>query len=725
MLFIRNIFLSLSLFFLFTVAFTQVTNLNQIVAQMPETSVETYEALIEKYTSDFEHLSDNRRAYELQKVITLAEQSAEPKTQIYFYMLAGAMYYGERSFNKSDSIYEATLKQALDEQLYPEAGLICIKLGNLNQSVHKSSQALKFYQQALLYFEKLHKNAFILRIRYLVGDLYYKVKDYTNCIANLQEIVRSSPDSLNKRGYISTFNTIGLAYSEMKNYSKAIRFFEKSMQAARTYKDTVWIGIAARGIGNSYKMEGNYTKALSFYFQDLDIALSRKFWDEALTVSLSIAEVYEYTKQSNQAQDYYEKAIEFQKNVHNAELNYTFHKQLARYYQKTGRHELATQSLFWADSLSKLLFDQSQIIREIRLKSSFELEKKESEYRLLLAESRERQQQIIFVTVIGGLVLTSLLLTYIVREKIRTNQLLHSQKLNLEYKNEELAAVSEELSASNEELQASNETQLILMDNLHQRNQEIEFLNKDLERQVQARTIELEATVSNLTQQNQDIQQFTYIVSHNLRAPVARILGLLHLMETDTDEDTTSSDHELVALLHKAAHEMDITISDLTSILSIKNNVDHYKEKIDTARLVSYTVDLFNDQIENTHAKIDSRVEVPEIITIRSYMESILYHLISNALKYRSPDRIPWVSIHISSTEEENILSVEDNGIGFDLEDAELYKIFGLYQRLHTHVKGKGYGLFLVKTQVEVLQGWVVVKSKENVGTRFEIHLPK
>ncbi len=114
--------------------------------------------------------------------------------------------------------------------------------------------------------------------------------------------------------------------------------------------------------------------------------------------------------------------------------------------------------------------------------------------------------------------------------------------------------------------------------------------------------------------------------------------------------------------------------------------------------------------------------EANKIKFIQPYLHSILYNLISNAIKYRSPDRLPIIKLTSSRSNKQTIcLKVEDNGLGMDL-NIHGKNIFGLYKRFHLHKEGKGLGLYLVKTQMEMLGGKIEIESIPDKGTIFYLH---
>lgn len=298
----------------------------------------------------------------------------------------------------------------------------------------------------------------------------------------------------------------------------------------------------------------------------------------------------------------------------------------------------------------------------------------------------------------------------------RTNEL-HEKTQEVEAQNEELKQQQEELVAINQQLEEQrNYIEKQVNETLSQ--------NKGLEIVVRERTHQLEKLVKDLIKQNHDLEQFSYIISHNVRAPIARIQGLVNIYNRQQMDDPFNKD--LLCYIEQSSKQVDDVIADLTQIISIRNNVDSVIEPIDLSEMCTIIMRGLKDDIERTGAKIYIDFEeVPSIQSVKPYVQSIFYNLISNALKYRSYERSLEIRIKSFKQFKYHRLELIDNGLGMDVSPNDQYKVFGLYQRLHTHVEGKGMGLYLVKTQIEALKGKVELESKLNIGSTFKLYFPK
>ncbi len=229
---------------------------------------------------------------------------------------------------------------------------------------------------------------------------------------------------------------------------------------------------------------------------------------------------------------------------------------------------------------------------------------------------------------------------------------------------------------------------------------------------------ERELMIQELLKSNADLKQFSFITSHNLRAPLSNIVGILNIIEYD---QLDKYNRNMLEMLSKSVGQLGQTINDLSKILIIKNNVNVVIDDIDLNQMFNQVNSVFLNTLNDVCADVELNFNVSHIPFSATYFESILVNLISNAIKYRSPDRN--LSIKISTYEEPdgNIsLEFSDNGIGIDLKRHK-NKLFGLYQRFHDHTEGHGLGLFIIKSQIVALGSKIDLQSEVDIGTTFTI----
>jgi len=241
---------------------------------------------------------------------------------------------------------------------------------------------------------------------------------------------------------------------------------------------------------------------------------------------------------------------------------------------------------------------------------------------------------------------------------------------------------------------------------------------KESELQIIRLNNNLKAHTEELVEANKGLEQFSFIVSHNLRSPVANIIGLADLIGNKEYPEDVKNDF-LKELLDNV-QRLDIVISDLNTILQVKVEMDAKKEPVILNNLVNAIKISIQNLIEKEEVQITTSFDVPAIHTVQSYLHSIFYNLIANSIKYRKPGVTPQIEIKSETKQGAVVITFEDNGLGIDLvKKGE--QVFGLYRRFHNHIEGKGMGLFLVKTQVELLGGRISIESEVNAGTKFTI----
>jgi signal transduction histidine kinase len=266
--------------------------------------------------------------------------------------------------------------------------------------------------------------------------------------------------------------------------------------------------------------------------------------------------------------------------------------------------------------------------------------------------------------------------------------------------NEELAATTEELAAANEEIRAAHE-------------------------EVLASNEELAESNDQLLRTNADLDNFIYTASHDLKAPISNIEALLTaLLRTLPPESLASGKvPDITSRMQISVDRFKKTIANLTEVVKLQKENSGEAVTVNLAEVIDEVrLDLEN-QILATQARLV--IDVKGCPTIRfsvKNLRSVVYNLLSNALKYSSPDRPLEVNIHCNTTLNYHMLTITDNGLG--METGRLSQLFTMFKRFHDHVEGSGIGLYMVKKMVENAGGKIEVESQVGVGSTFRVYFP-
>ncbi|WP_159086023.1 PAS domain S-box protein [Flavobacterium faecale] len=231
---------------------------------------------------------------------------------------------------------------------------------------------------------------------------------------------------------------------------------------------------------------------------------------------------------------------------------------------------------------------------------------------------------------------------------------------------------------------------------------------------------ELHNSFDLVTEQNKRLLNFSYIVSHNLRSHTSNIISLTDLIQT---ADSEKEIQEYVCLLQNVSNALNETLENLNEVVNIQSNLGLVIENIKPNEYIANAIEILSDKIKLKGVAIQT--SIGDNISLRynpAYFESILYNLISNAIRYSHPDRVPEISIDVVEEDNTTVLTVTDNGIGIDLEK-QGDKMFGMYKKFTNNPESKGIGLFITKNQIEAMGGRITVESKPNIGTTFKIYI--
>lgn len=253
---------------------------------------------------------------------------------------------------------------------------------------------------------------------------------------------------------------------------------------------------------------------------------------------------------------------------------------------------------------------------------------------------------------------------------------------------------------------------------LEKSNEYVLKLNRELEERVKERT-------KNLTRINNDLDNFIYTASHDLKAPISNIEGLMNTFYDPMSEELKNNEElsAIKTMIDDSIERFKTTLLDLTEVAKLENEDITDRSKIffhDMLEEVKFNI---KDLIHALEAEIaEDFTQVPSIEFSRKNLRSIIYNLISNAVKYKSPERKPSIKVFTYLMDSYIVFSVQDNGLGIKEEDK--LKVFNMFKRLHVHVEGTGIGMSIVKRIVENVGGRIEVESQVGKGSTFKILFP-
>jgi PAS domain S-box-containing protein len=227
---------------------------------------------------------------------------------------------------------------------------------------------------------------------------------------------------------------------------------------------------------------------------------------------------------------------------------------------------------------------------------------------------------------------------------------------------------------------------------------------------------------NDLKERTRQLEDFCFIVSHNLRAPLSNLLLLSSMIQESRNFDDVKL---LSEKLSKPVHVLNEIFNELVESLQVKQDIHIEKETLRFDECFTRTMDVISSGVTDPMIEINRDFsELPQIIYPKKYLLSYLHNLLSNSIKYRQAGKKLVVNIKSFQNHEGTFLSVEDNGSGIDME-ANGNKLFGLRKTFHGNADAKGFGLFITKTQVEAMGGGITASSETGKGSLFVIQFTK
>jgi signal transduction histidine kinase len=219
-------------------------------------------------------------------------------------------------------------------------------------------------------------------------------------------------------------------------------------------------------------------------------------------------------------------------------------------------------------------------------------------------------------------------------------------------------------------------------------------------------------------QQNARLQNFAYIISHNIRSHSANLTALVGFLQAAPEAERSM----FIDMLKTSTDKLAETIVNLNEIVTTAHTGAQAKEPRALRQEVERTLAALNVLVLGSGLRV--ALNIPEDTTVQvvpAYLDSILLNLFSNAIKYRSTTAPPQLTVGCHLEDDYTVLTIHDNGLGIDLVRNQS-KLFGMYKTFHDNEDARGLGLFITKNQVEAMNGKIEVESEVGVGSTFKVY---
>ncbi len=524
-----------------------------------------------------------------------------------------------------------------------------------------------------------------------LGELYQTQNRYQKALSAAKESLMLRRQARNVSGEISSLNEIALIFRNLDQYDSALRYYELAEKRTVAIKDEVNLARIYLGKSEIHRQQGEYDLALTEALQARDIKEKTGNINLSHDINLELAKIYLVKDDLEKSELFAWKVLSGSENSKDLQIDQEAYQTLATVYEREGRYEEALGA-FQQYARHRANLDNSEAARMIeRLEARLEIENKEKENVLLLAEKRadqaiiDRQRlQNILLTVA---VLTAgffLVMLYMVNTRRRkTNAKLREKNLHIAQQREEIKLQNDQIAQQNEKLR--------------KRNEKLAALNNEKD------------TLMN-------------ILAHDLKAPFNRIHGIGHLMEMS---ELTDDQKTYVKLLFGASENGLNLIRDLLEVSAQQEEKSLNICEVDLKETLEGKVETFKSDAGSKD--ITLKLKADNGITFATdapYLGRVLDNLISNAIKFSEPGSV--VTLDGGMDGDKVYLSIADQGPGFTEEDKKLlYRKFSrLSARPTAGESSNGLGLAIVKLLVETLDGEIELKTTPGNGSTFILWFP-
>jgi len=588
--------------------------------------------------------------------------------------------YGNERLGKYQNalrIYDRIL--TMEKEKVPEkvwVNTVC-QTSSIYQALGNYEKAYDFQMKALHLYEASKDTTGMGRSNYIIGTIFYYQKQYKQALEQYEKALYICKETKIQHLVYSCLGALGSTHEELGNLEESLHYNSKALQLAKDINYDSGIAYSLDNIGTGYLLSGNCPMAKKHILESIKLKSQLNDNWGILGSKFSLVKVYDQCEEQGSVLPLLLDVLKMSKNLRSKSRELEVYERLSEFYDKKNpiiAYEYTKKFIALKDTVlnEKTLEEMGQS------KQQYELVKKEHEINMLKAENKilnvSKENQRLYVMLYIGSVLLFLVAI-----------IWFFSRLNMQRR-------------VNEMLESKN-------DLLNLKNEEIRVKNKQLEHS------------------NEDLAQFAYVASHDLKEPLRMIHSYTTLLERRYNDKLDESGKEFMHFVVDAVDRMKILLDDLLDYSrSGKQELPDTLVSVgDAMAIVGMNL---QKQIEDHNGSLIVRDEnLPEILAHKSQLMQLLQNLVSNGLKFRG-ERDPVVIVDCVKKNNQFVFTVKDNGIGISKNNQE--KVFEMFRRLHTREEyaGTGIGLATCKKIVSNMGGDIWVESVEGEGSTFFFAVP-
>ena len=661
---------------------------------------------------------DTKRMREAQSFIRDAGALTDPKMprqQLAVELAQARAYLSEKASETADRYYNKLLAQSEEakEVDYQILALIGLSENASHQNEFKISLNYAESAKKLLGDDKVRRGEYLVATVYnQLSQIYLKQQEYDTMLSCSEKVLQISAKAGFVEKEINALKNIAIFHASKTDYKKAMQFFLDSMDKSKSINYRYHTGQCLINIATIYANLYNHEDAISRYQMVLENYSDIISKNTRIVIYNNLGNIYYLSDQLTQATNYFEKANNLAQQRNYNEMIILSLANLSRAYIGNGKIELAEKKAKEAEVLMENQGDiNGRQINLLNLGNIYYLQGDLNKAMLFTSkgitaasrmkdETNEVQgyQLMSNIYQLQGDFKTALdyQLVYSKAQDKFAKEQRHRQIIDLEIKN----AIKEKQKEI-EQLTRENEYQALLL----KQNEQIAEQN------------------AMLVVANDELRQFAYVASHDLKEPIRMIGSYTQLIEMKHKHQFTEDSQSYFTFVKEGVVRMNDLLDALLKYTTVSKTEENF-EKVSLKDIVEIAVINLRVSVDENKATINCH-ELPEIMSIRSLLIQLFQNLISNAIKFKKPDSRPEINITSEISKKEVIIKVTDNGIGINPEYQE--RIFVIFQRLHTRseYKGTGIGLAICHKIVQRVGGRIWVESEVDKGASFFVALPR